>query len=227
MEPLFDRNLICNLFSKSFTAKSIRSRFIRMDGMDTDFRPIYADPLLDPSLYTAVVCPHCGYSCSGQFSAHFPPGTKEELKEKVSAFWVPRETGKERTQEQAITAYKLASYCAGLKKEPHCIMAGIFLRISWLYRGLSMEDQELRFITLALHEYERSYYEGDYRGTKMSEIKVLYLIAELSRRTGDVSKSARHFSMVLEKQRTTIETKIIEMAKEQWQLIREKQRIAK
>ena len=58
-------------------------------------------------------------------------------------------------------------------------------------------------------------------GTQMSETRVLYLIAELSRRIGDVEYATRYFSKVIEKQSTSLEPKIVEMAKERWQEIRE------
>ena len=55
----------------------------------------------------------------------------------------------------------------------------------------------------------------------MSELRIIYMIAELSRRLGDREQATRFFSKAIEKQSSTVEPKLIEMAKEQWQLMRE------
>lgn len=54
----------------------------------------------------------------------------------------------------------------------------------------------------------------------MSEIRVLYMIAELSRRIGARDLATRYFSMILEKQSSSVEPSLIEMAKERWQEMR-------
>ena len=62
---------------------------------------------------------------------------------------------------------------------------------------------------------------------KCPKLKCSILIAELSRRIGDIEYATRYFSKVIEKQSTSLEPKIIEMAKERWQEIRdEKQKEA-
>ena len=73
---------------------------------------------------------------------------------------------------------------------------------------------------IARDRYADSYSNDDYNGTQMSETRMLYLIAELSRKIGDIEYATRYFSKVIEKQTTSIEPTIIEMAKERWQEIR-------
>ena len=75
-------------------------------------------------------------------------------------------------------------------------------------------------MTIARNLYMKSYTEGDFAGTQMSETKVMYLIAELSWKIGDKEEAVLGFSRVLESQRTASEPKIIELAKERWQEIR-------
>ena len=55
----------------------------------------------------------------------------------------------------------------------------------------------------------------------MSHTRILYMVAELSRRMGDFENATRFFSKIIENQRNGGEVKIIEMAKAQWQLVRE------
>ena len=95
------------------------------------------------------------------------------------------------------------------------------MRIAWLYRYKQNEEQEIRFMKLARYEYEESYSTGDYSGTQISEIRILYLVGELSRRIGDNQQAMKYFSSVLEKQKFSVETSIIQMARDRWSDIKE------
>jgi uncharacterized protein (DUF2225 family) len=61
----------------------------------------------------------------------------------------------------------------------------------------------------------------DIQSTQMSEMKVIYLIAELSNRTGQYDTAIQYFSKIIEKQNTTTERTIVEMARDQWSDLRE------
>lgn len=220
LDALFDKKCNCSMCGNSFTSKKLRSRFIKLILTDTDLCPQYSPPENNPLLYHIMVCPACGFSFSDEFSPYYPPGTKEAIQEKVSSQWKSHSYSGKRTVKDAINTYKLALYCAWLKKEKHIIMAGISLKIAWLYRSLENQEQELRFIKLAIQEYEEAYSTQDYQGTKVSEIRVLYLLAELSYRAGDTNAAGKYFSKVIEGQRRTTETKIVQMAKDRWQEVR-------
>lgn len=112
-----------------------------------------------------------------------------------------------------------------LKKEKHIVTAGLYIRIAWLYRTTDNHDQEMRFLKLALKEYTESYSTGDYKGTQVSELRLMYLIGELSRRVGQTQDAVRFFSRVIEKQRQSVEPQIVELAKERWQEMREEQTV--
>jgi uncharacterized protein len=219
IEPLYDKSLICTLCQKTFTSKKIRSRFAKISEYDTDFCPIYKDET-NALFYTINVCPHCGYSSSDEFSKYFPPTTKKTIEDKVCSIWVPQDFGEKRTVDDAIKTYKLAAYCGGLKKEKHITSAGVFLRLAWLYRLKKEGDQEMRFMKLARKQYMDSYSTDDFKGTQMSELRILYLIGELSQRVSDTPAAIKHFSLVIERQKNSIEPKIIEMARDRWHEIR-------
>lgn len=221
LEPLYDKKLECINCKQPFTSKKIRSRFIRVARFDTDFFPQYDSEEFNPLLYHIHVCPSCGFSFSEDFSKFFPPGTKEAIQIEVTNRWVPHDFSSGRTIKQAIQTYKLAIYCGTLKKEKHILLAGMYIRIAWFYRMLELEQQEQRFMKLAVHEYEQSYVEDDFKGTQVSEIRLLYLIGELSRRLNDTEKAVQYFSKVIERQKQSAEPTIIEMAKERWHEIRE------
>lgn len=224
IEPIFDKKCTCIVCKKTFSSKKLRSRFIKVTGYDTDFCPIYSSEEANPLLYYVDVCPDCGFSSTSEMSPYFPPGSLEAIQAKVCSLWAPRDFGQKRSRSDAIKTYKLALYCGMLKKEKHIIIAGLYMRLAWLYRGLNNEDQEQRFMKLAANAYLESYMADDFRGTQVSEVRLLYLIAELSWRTGQKEQAVKFLSKVIEQQSRTIESGIIDLAKERWHEIRESQK---
>ncbi|CAH0138946.1 hypothetical protein SRABI84_00410 [Peribacillus simplex] len=142
--------------------------------------------------------------------------------EKVSSQSIPHHFSKERSIKDAINTYMLASYCGALKKEKHIILAGICLRIAWLYRINQTKEQEERFLKLALKEYEASYSTGDFSGTQVSETKILYLAGDISRRIGNEKAAIKYFSLVFERQKNAREASIIQMARDRFQELKQK-----
>jgi uncharacterized protein len=222
IEPIYDKKIECLVCKTVFFSKKVRSRFVKVTKYDTDFSPVYESDEANPLLYHIHVCPSCGFSFSDDFSRYFPPGAIETIQKEVTCRWIPRNFSSKRTIQQALQTYKLAIYSGILKKEKHIVLAGIYMRIAWIYRSTGTAEQEQRFMKLSVHEYEESYIEDDFRGTQMSEVKLLYLIGELSTRIHDVTKAVQYFSKVIERQKQSVEPRIIEMARERWHEIREK-----
>lgn len=221
LEPLYDKNYTCVMCEHTFTTKKVRSRFVKIVSFDTDFAPVYDKDLENPNFYYVNVCPHCGYSFTDDFNSYFPPGAKQALSDKVCSQWVPHDFSERRSLDDAGQTYKLGAYCSVLKKEKHIVIAGLYIRLAWLYRSQQDESQEMRFLKLALREYTESYSTGDYNGTQVSELRLMYLIGDLSRRTGNSQDAMRFFSKVIEKQKQSLEPQIIQMAKDRWQEMRE------
>ena len=221
LNPLFDRKYECKICKQAYTSKKIRSKFIKIASYDTDFMPNYTSNELNPLLYFVNVCPYCGFSFTDDFSTYFAPGTLEDLYAKVCDQWKPHNFGETRTISDAIKTYKLALYCAQLKKEKHIVQAGLCIRTAWLYRLLGKTEEEVRFMSLAAKEYLSSFETDDYRGTQISDVRILFLIAECSYRIGDIDQCIRSLSKVMEMRRSTTETGLIEKAKDRWHEIRQ------
>ena len=219
--PFYDKKIDCINCNHHFTTTRIRSRFVRIASHDTDFKPNYTDNNVNPTFYNVSVCPQCGFAFTDETSPYFPPGAQDVIRNSVTAKWNGRSFSAIRDIDEAIESYKLAYLSGKLKKEKPISLAGLTLRVAWLYRQKGQSDEEMRFLTIARDMYADSYSEGDYVGTQMTETRVLYLIAELSRRIGDEEEAVRGFSRVIEQQRTSIEPQIIEMAKERWREMRE------
>ncbi|MEK5068835.1 DUF2225 domain-containing protein [Sporosarcina sp. FSL K6-1508] len=226
ISPFYDKKVTCINCKKHFTTIRIRSRFVRVASHESDFKPVYSDPEVNPILYNVAVCPHCGFSFTDDFSPYFAPGTEEDIAERITSQWNGRSFSAERDTDEAIETYKLAYLSAMFKKEKVLTLAGLTLRIAWLYRQKGAKEEEKRFLLIARNFYNASYSEGDFKGTQMSETKVLYLIAELSWKIGDENEAVKSFSRILESQRTSTEPKIIEMAKERWQDIKEWRKVS-
>lgn len=221
ISPYYEKKIDCLHCKKAFPTLKVRSKFIKVESTDTDFRPIYEDEQVNALYYNVFVCEHCGFSFTEDFSKYFAPGTSEQITKQISNKWVHHSFDKERTIFQAIQAYKLAWLCATIKKERFVSTAGLTLRLAWLYRSLKNEGQELRFLKIARDLYMESFSAEDYSNTQMSEVRITYIIAELSRRIDDIEMATRFFSKVIESQRVGGEARLVEMAKEQWELIRE------
>lgn len=221
ISPTYVKKTDCLNCKEKFTTTKIRSRFVRVTKHESDFKPIYTDSSVNPILYNPAVCPSCGFAYTDEFTSYFAPGVKEEIAQKITSLWSGRSFGEERTIEEAIEAYKLAYVSANLKKEKSLTMAGITLRIAWLYDDIEDFESGKRFRTVSRNLYTDAYTAGDHAGTQMSETKVLYLMAELSHLICDTEAAIRNFSRVIESQRTSTDPQIIEMAKERWQEIRE------
>ncbi|MFJ8236824.1 DUF2225 domain-containing protein [Ureibacillus sp. NPDC094379] len=221
ISPFYEKKVFCLNCKETFPTLKVRSKFIKVDHSDSDFRPIYSDSNVNALFYNVFVCEHCGFSFTEDFSKYFAPGIQEEIKSKITQKWVPHSFNGERTITQALQAYQLALVCGSIKKEKFVSLAGLALRIGWLYRALENDMLEQRFISLARDLYIDCYSTEDYAGTPMSATRVIYMIAELSRRIGDLETATRYFSKVIENQRIGGEAKLIEMAKDQWQFVRE------
>jgi len=218
--PTFTRNLKCPCCSKPFTTVNIRISYPKTAEVSTDYCVTYQDEENSPYLYYVNVCDQCGYA----FTKNSIPLTnlaKEQIKKEITEKWNPRSYGDIRTIDEAISCYKLAIYCSIIKREKNYILAGLLLRVGWLYRKLNNSVEEERFMKKALETYKNSYEIADYIGTEMSEIRVLYLIGELSRRCRLYDEAITYFSKIVSHPNAPIEKGIVEKAREQWLVTRE------
>lgn len=226
IKPFYNKKATCLLCQHNFTTKRIRSRFVKVTQYDTDFRPIYESEQHNPILYQVKVCPECGFSFTKDFSPYFPPQAKEMIANKITKNWTKQDYGDLRTVQDAINTYLLGAYCGTLKNEKHITIAGLYMRLAWLYRSLENDEQELRFTKLAFNEYGDSYSVADFQGTQMSEVRLLYILGDLARRSGEQQTAIQYFSRVVEKRSSTTETGIIDMARERWHDIRDEMKSA-
>lgn len=223
VSALYNKTSICRHCQAAFSTKRVRSGTLAMVNRDSDFCTRFTDQSLNPILYTVSVCPQCGFASTDQFTEKLAPWQKQAVDEQISAKWTPKDFGSIRHIAEAAVSYKLAIYAAELTDQPHSVKAGLYLRLAWLYRFQENSTEETRFIGMAVDEYELSYIHSDYtRGDKeMSEVRLLYLIGELYRRLEKYDLAIRYFGKALEFRNRSLESGILRMAQDQWQLARE------
>ncbi|MGL4820740.1 MAG: DUF2225 domain-containing protein [Bacilli bacterium] len=198
----YDKTLHCALCKQSFTSKKVRQKYIAVDSITSDWCITYTDEEASPDRYFAFVCPYCGYAFTEKFQPKMSADVQKLLWNSITKHWVPQQFGDDRTIEMAIRALMLAAYCGSVKGEINANLAGIYLRIAWFYRKTDRLEKEQRFLRLARCTYEQSYETADYEQSELTEDRVLYMIAELHARTGDVDTALNCFAKLLKK--TTI-----------------------
>lgn len=221
VSPYYEKQMKCINCKNTFPTYKVRSKFIKIKETESDFHPIYVDSNVNAIYYNVFVCEHCGFAFTEDFTTYFAPGIKVEIAKQITSKWAPHSFNGERTFEQALQAYQLALVCGTIKKEKHVTLAGLALRIGWLYRSIGNKAQEERFLKIARDHYLDSFSTEDYAGTQMTSTRVIYMVGELSRRIGDFEMATRFFSKIIEQQhRGTAEAKLVDMAKEQWEIVR-------
>lgn len=221
LDPFYEKKMVCVFCGKPFTTLKVRSRFSIPYQIDSDFCPHYREGNYNPHFYFVNVCSECGFAFSEEFSDQFPLGSREVIQSNITKHWTKRNFGEVRDIQQALESYKLAILAGSLKKEKNAVLAGLCLRLAWLYRAEKMAEQESRFLASALNAYEESFVHSDFTGTSMSELNVLFMIGELSRRLGQYQKAILYFSKVIQHKNAKDEQKMVNRAREQWRVAKE------
>lgn len=220
IDPLYDKKENCPFCKHTFTTRKVRSRFIKPLRTESDFGPVFSDKEdNNPLFYFVTVCPQCGFSFTEVSSAYFGKAAREritkEIKEKRDKnidFCGVRDFNK------AVASYKLGIYSAQVAGEKHYVMANLCLRLAWVYRGFANISEEVRFLSLALSEFELSYFNTDFNPENTPELYILYMVGELSRKLGKPNEAVRYFSKVIDHPEKSRHMKYVTLARQQWQL---------
>ncbi len=207
----------CPICCYPMDVTKLRSRLVRIK-QDSDFCSYYKD--FNPYYYTIWICPHCGYAAD---SIHFKE-INERDKVKVAEFLMSRQVRiphtETRTRDQAITAFKLAIYLADLANAPSSRMAGLYLKLAWLYREAGDKDNENQLLELAVKAYDRALLSERFPVGSMTDNMVIYLIGDLYRRLGDTEKATQYLSRIIGDKTARSEFNIYKRARDVWQDMR-------
>jgi uncharacterized protein (DUF2225 family) len=221
LESYYDKSITCPLCENTYKTRKIRTRFSNPSQIDSDFCPHYKDEKTNPLYYLVNVCTQCGFSFTDQFSDHLSEEAKEKIFYSISRAWKTLDFTQYRGKKQAVDSYKLAIYCAEFKLEKPEVLAGLCLRLAWIFRQSNEYVQEERFLRLALKKYEEAYIQNTSFDENMSEMKMLFIIGELHRRLGNHQDAIRNFTKVINHKNKEDDKKMVKLAREQWMEMRE------
>lgn len=215
-EMIYSRKVICPICKNKFTSMKVKESKLRVEEPHTDLFIKYKGSV-HPLQYSAIVCPMCGYAALENNFDKILPRHKEIIKEKVMSKWMSTDYTKKRTIDESIVCFKLAIYCAEIIGTKKVELAGMCLKLAWLYR-IKEDENEKHFLKLAVDLYEQSFTTEE---SDMDQITLTYLIGELYKRTGEIDKAVSWLGKVIANPYIRSNPKIEKLAREQWQEIKE------
>lgn len=218
-EQTFVVEKTCPVCGKTTRVVKVKSRLVAKR-IDDDYCCHYED--FNPYFYTIWACEHCGYAADEKsFLARMPDRHRESLakflKEKRVSFLFSEKRG----IPEAIASYYLAMYCAEVISAPLYRMAGMALRMAWIFRICGVADKEREWTLKAINYYERSLMSERYPVDNLQDSTVMYLIAVLFKRMGDVEHATAYLSRLInDKDLKLTNQKVYNDARNIWQDMR-------
>lgn len=212
-DSLYTKKADCPICRKHFTSTKAKVNSCKVDRKDEDFCVHYVS--LNPLYYEVFVCPHCGYAAAENSFRDITENETKLLRDAFSGRSVVRSFCGERTLEDAVAAYKLAIFTAQLRNAKASTLAGLCLKLAWMYR-FEGNSQELVFLSHALDWYAEAYDKEGLPLGNLDEMSVQYLMGELSRRVGKYNDAIVWFSKVVSHTDKKENPRIENLAREQW-----------
>lgn len=216
-DPLYFIEKECAVCEGKFEVACVRSR-LSLIKQDTDFCAYYKD--INPYYYTVWVCPHCGYAAQDNEFAKITQSMAIRMKTFLYGRDVKVNLSGVRTREQAIMSYQLAVFYTEMLGLPVSKLAALQLRLGWLYRESGQSEAEKQVLTKACQSYDLALSKERMPIGNLSELAVMYLVADLLWRTGDGEKAKLYLSRVVSSPLAKIEKRIADLARTLWQDIR-------
>ena len=215
---VWKKKIVCPVCAHEFESYNYKNKSQALKEKESDFHEVYE--MFDPIIYDILVCPSCFYSSTvGEFE-------KLKAKDMETLFNEKRTSSlnytKNRNFDMALESFDLAIECKKKMDKPNdALIANLYLKKAWIYRGLKEKNGELKNLMEALNLYEKKYLTADSVGGSLSENGLAYLIGELARRAGDFNKAIKYFSIVLNSQEAKKEKYIYNLARMQYELLKE------
>lgn len=217
-DVFYTKEVKCPVCSNHFTTTKVRTKACIVTKKDEDFCIHYKD--INPVFYEIFVCPICAYASSENSFGELNKDEVLKLKDAFSGRLIQRDFCKERTANDALDSYKLALYTANIKDAKDSIIAGISLKIAWMYRYMK-DEKELQFIQHALDHYLIAYEKEQFPIGNLNEIKLMYLIGELYRRVAKYNEAIIWLNRVVSSPERHSNPIIEKLARDQWMTLRE------
>ncbi|HYF83934.1 MAG TPA: DUF2225 domain-containing protein [Clostridia bacterium] len=217
-DSLYSKKVTCPICGKQFSSMKAKVNSCKVEKKDEDFCTHYVD--LNPIYYDIFVCPFCAYSASENSFEVINEREVNLLKEAFSGRTVGRSFCTERDWNAAIATFKLAIHTAELRNAKSSILAGLCLKLAWLYRFADDKQEEI-FLNYALQNYSEAFDKEELPIGNLNEISMMYLLGELSRRLGKFNDAVVWFGKAVASPEKNANPKIERLARDQWILAKE------
>jgi len=220
-DSLYSKKVACPICGKQFSSMKAKISSCKVEKRDEDFCTHYEN--LNPIYYDIFVCPFCAFAASETSFSDISEGEIKLIKDAFSGRIVGRSFCTERSLKDAIGTCKLAINTAEIRKAKPSVLAGLCLKLAWLYR-FAADKQEDIFLSYALNNYLEAFSTEEFPIGNLNEISVMYLIGELSRRLGKFSDAIAWFGKAVSNPERAENPKIEKLTREQWALAKEQYR---
>jgi len=206
-------SVVCPVDGTHFEFVRVRTRAVRPAARDSDFHVRYTS--VDPTHYSVVVCPTCGYAAYlDDFDA-----VDEETRGRL---WADREARRPllghqltgaRTTADAITVLDLAIRCYEMRGGGPSREAVLFHRRAWVEREAGNRVAEAEWLRRARESY-RGAFEQDTRLTDDSALRAAYLVGDISLRLDEPHEGAPWLETVIRRADSKTQSGLIRMARD-------------
>lgn len=195
MDFLFTKSFTCPVCEFNFSAYVVRKSKLRLDNVETDMKPNYK--IIDPGYYDVLLCDSCGYAAMMSAFNRVSDKQAERILKEIKPRFVPKEFPVPFTPAQAVERYKMALLTAVIKGVKSGEKAILCLKLAWLHRDLGDKANEQIFLQNALTGLKDAYENESFPIGGMDGSTVEYMIAELSRRTGNITDAMKWISSLM------------------------------
>jgi len=217
---LYNKKIMCPVCNREIEVTKVKTKGCKVSSRDTDMCVYYEN--INILFYDVWVCEHCGYAAQqDKFEGLFIKDSKV-IKDKISSHWIRRSFVGERDVDKALEAFKLALLTLKVRNAKSSELAKVCLRIAWLYR-FKGDPKEIEFLNFALTSYNDAYQKERFPLDKLDEVTCMYIIAELFRRVGKFDEAILWFSRIVSSAAARGNPKLIDMARDQYQLAKDQQ----
>ncbi|MDP4088736.1 MAG: DUF2225 domain-containing protein [Bacillota bacterium] len=213
---LYEREVICPVCETRFNARAVKVSAARTVSKDSDFFIRYS--VINPYFYDVWVCNSCGYASMKKDFEYIKEHQIEHIKKNITSRWRGRKYPETYDLDIAIERYKLSLLNYAVRNAKNSSKAMNCLKIAWMYRLKEDVESEQTFLLQTLEGLENAYYNEDFPMYGMDRFTTMYLIGELSRRTGNDEKAMQWFSKVITT--TSVSPKLKDLARDQKDLIK-------
>ena len=194
LEVLYDKTYECPVCYTTFTSKAIRIGKNKIVSTDSDLYSKYS--VVNPVIYDVVVC-NCGYAALSKNFESLRARQAQWIKKDITSKYQPTYYPEILTEELAINRYKLAFLNAAVKKAKAGEKAYLCLKTGWLYRDLGDRKNERFYLEHARSGFLEAFTTEAFPIFELDELTTMYLIAELSRKAGDMDTASKWASELI------------------------------